>query len=296
MQATLSVATPGIGCFDVGEGDLLVAAADGASWLCGCGTGTVQALAMTDLAAARTSVAASAIEGAIVAGLTARSAARPETPYTLARYVRWLAGNAVFAARTPAIFRRAAERFESTARVDHAAFARRKAREESGHAALARRDLAALGLDPGLAIALVAPPSAKRFAARFRAYVESDMPVAGFGFSYCLERMALGRDARFLESVKALCPPQAQAIRFLEVHSGTGSDAGHVEEQLAFFDSLDRDELAVAVRAARETAALLAEQSLMDRDVSDDEVERRLARAGFVLAGDSRRAATFVEQ
>ena len=135
-------------------------------------------------------------------------------------------------------------------------------------------------------------PSANAFADRFRTCVESDEPIALFGFSYCLERMAVERDRAFIRKVEAVCPPWIRACRFLKVHSTIGSDSGHVYEQLAFFASLTDAELTTVVRTVYETAEMLARQSAMDRLLSDEEIERRLEDAGIELGsgagGDAR--------
>jgi hypothetical protein len=228
-------------------------------------------------------MAASAVEGAVIAGLAQTGDAPMDVSWTLPRYIRWLAGNYVFAGQTPGLFRRAAERFEQFLRPDLAAFARQKAEEEDGHAKLAYRDLAALGLPAAQVIALLRPPSADGFADRFRMYIESKEPIALFGFSYCLERMAVGRNHAFIQKIKSLCPATARAARFLKVHSNTGSDNAHVDEQISFFESLSEAELTVIVRAAFETATMLAQQSRMDQSLTDAEIHLRLARAGVKL-------------
>jgi pyrroloquinoline quinone (PQQ) biosynthesis protein C len=201
----------------------------------------------------------------------------------LLRYVRWLAGNSVFAAQTPGLFRRAAERFEAAGRRDLAEVCLRKAAEETGHARLACRDLEALGLPAAKAVRLIGPPSAQAFADRFRAYVESDAPVALFGFSYCLERMAVERDEAFIRKVAAICPPGARAQRFLRVHSTIGSDRTHVHDQLSLFESFSDPELTRVARAAYETAGMLARQPLTDQALSDEEIDRRLRLAGIAV-------------
>jgi pyrroloquinoline quinone (PQQ) biosynthesis protein C len=202
----------------------------------------------------------------------------------LLRYIRWLAGNYVFAGQTPGLFRRGAERFDAAGRRDLAEFARQKAVEESGHAELAYRDLEALGLPAAKVVRLVAPPSAQAFAERFEANVESSEPIALFGFSYCLERMAVERDGAFIRKVEAVCPPGSRALRFLKVHSTIGSDSGHVHEQLSVFESFTNSELTTVTRAAYETAEMLAQQPLMDQTLSDEEISRRLRLAGVLVA------------
>ncbi len=244
-------------------------------------SGSVTLLPMSPIGKKRGSLTASLIEGAIAAGLGPPALAPSATPYNLLRYIRWLAGNYVFASQTPGLFRRGAERFEMFGRADLAEFARQKADEEQGHADLAYRDLQGLGLPAADVIALVEPPSAAVFVDRFRGYVESPTPVALFGFSYCLERMAACRDEAFIRRVEAICPPQARAYRFLKVHSGVGADNTHVDEQLAFFESLTGDELTAVARAAFETASMLTRQAVLDEAISDDEVKRRLNAKGI---------------
>jgi hypothetical protein len=262
---------------------LLIAAADSRSWLACLDSSKVTALPASALASERSSLAASAMEGAIVGGLAQTGDAPTDVSWTLARYVRWLAGNYVFAGQTPGLFRRAAERFEASSRPDLAAFARKKAEEEDGHAGLAYRDLGALGLPAAQVIELVRPPSADAFADRFRTYVEADEPIALFGFSYCLERMAVGRSEVFIQKIKSLCPATARAACFLKVHSNVGSDNTHVHEQMSFFESLTEPELTIVARTAFETAVMLAQQSLMDQSLTEGEILLRLGGAGIKL-------------
>jgi hypothetical protein len=271
-------------CIQISERTLLIAMPDGRCWLTAAGASDVAALPVSPVAANRSSLAASAIEGAIVAGLAHTGYASPSEPYTLLRYIRWLAGNYVFAGQTPGLFRRGAERFEAAGRSDLAEIARKKASEESGHANLAFRDLAALGLPAAEVVRLVAPPSANVFAERFRVCVESSAPITLFGFSYCLERMAVGRDDAFIRQVEAICPPGHHACRFLKVHSTIGSDSTHVYEQLSLFESFTEAELAIVARAAYETAQLLAQQPLIDQALTDEETNRRLRVAGIAVA------------
>jgi len=274
----------------------LVAAPDGRSWLIDVSASSVIALPVSTIARARLSVAASLLEGAVAAGLTGIERFPATTSYTLPRYIRWLAGNYVFAGQTPGLFRRGAERFEAAGRPDLAKFARQKAEEEQGHANLAYRDLQGLGLPAAEIIPVVQPPSAEQFIGRFRSYVESGQPVALFGFSYCLERMAACRDEAFIHKVKAICPPDARAYRFLKVHSGVGADSAHVDEQLSFFESLTTSDLSPVVCAAYETAELLVQQSSIDEGLSDEVTERKLKEKGFVFrrtdSGNDERKAT----
>jgi hypothetical protein len=269
------------GTFQISPQILLIAVPDGRCWLMHVGSSEVAALPVSAVAAERSTLAASVVEGAIAAGLAQTGPAPAAGPYTLPRYIRWLAGNYVFAGQTPGLFRRGAERFDAAGRRDLAKFARQKADEESGHAELAYRDLEALGLPAAEIVRLAAPPSAQAFSERFEAYVESSEPIALFGFSYCLERMAVERDGAFIRKVEAVCPPGSRALRFLKVHSTIGSDSGHVHEQLSVFETFTNSGLTTVARAAYETAAMLARQPRMDQALSDEEISRRFRLAGI---------------
>jgi len=274
----------GMQCIGLSSRALLIAAADGRSWLAGDAFREISPLPSSKIAVERSTAAASAIEGAIAAGFAQADSGPASGPYTLARYVRWLVGNFVFAGQTPGLFRRGAERLEALGRADLAAFARQKADEETGHAALAHRDLETLGLSVADMVRLAQPPSAQAFADRFRACVESDQPISLFGFSYCLERMAVERDRGFVRRVEAVLPPGCRALRFLKVHSAIGSDSAHVHEQLHVFEALGADELTAVARAAYETAVMLTRQGLIDRALTDEETDRHLRAAGIEVA------------
>jgi hypothetical protein len=260
---------------------LLTAMPDGRSWLVEFGSSRLTALPRSAIAVRKSSIAASFVEAAISAGLTQTGyAPSAGTRTSLLGYILWLAGNYIFASQTPGIVRRAADRFEELGRPDVAEFSRQKATEEDGHAELAYRDLEGLGLPAMETIRAVQPPSATVFVDRLRNYAESSTPITLFGFSYCLERVAVGRDDAFIRTIEAICPPGCRAFRFLKVHSNIGSDHAHVDEQLAFFDSLPASDLTLVVCAAYETAELLARQPLIDQALTDEEISRRLGEAG----------------
>ena len=96
--------------FQIAARSLLIAVPDGRCWTTAVGSPEVTALPVSPLAAERSTLAASAVEGAMAAGLARTACSRPSGPYTLLRYIRWLAGNYVFAGQTPGLFRRGAER------------------------------------------------------------------------------------------------------------------------------------------------------------------------------------------
>ena len=253
----------------------------GQAWLVEVHSSRITVLPMSPIAASRASITATFVEGAISAGLAQTQHAPVAGAYTLAKYVRWLVGNYLFAGQTPGLFRQAANRFTEMGRLELAEFALKKAAEEDGHADLAHRDLQSLGLPAAKTIWAIRPPSASEFANQFRAYVELSHPVALFGFSYCLERMAIGRDDAFIQTVEAICPANTRSTRFLKVHSNVGSDEAHVVEQLAFFETLPEQDLIPIVCGVYKTAEMLGRQRLMDQALTDEEIGRRLREAGI---------------
>ena len=172
-MAEQDIKGPNVQSIQITSSRLLTATPDGQSWLVELDLQLLTALPTSAIAARRSSTAASFIEAAISAGLTQTGNAPSASPHiSLLGYIRWLAGNYVFAGQTPGIFRRAADRFEELGRSDLAEFSRRKAAEEDGHAELASLDLQALGLPAIETIYAVQPPSATEFADRFRNYAE----------------------------------------------------------------------------------------------------------------------------
>lgn len=236
------------------NGQVLVAIADGRSWLLDLYTPHPQPLPLSDIAKARKSVVAGLVEGAILAGLRARRSPKPAS-YTLDRYIRWLAGNCVFAGQTPVLLRTAASGLRQLHKDRLADLAERKAVEESGHAELARRDLQSLGVVSRSDLAALVPSTAEAFVAALRRLACARNPVGVFGLSYCLERLALLRDQAFIGEVERLIPLRIKADRFLIVHSAQGSDSAHVNELLSEFDRLHQEDVQIIVGATWETAS-----------------------------------------
>lgn len=235
----------------------LVAVADGRSWLISHSEPNFRELPASPIVRSRQAVGVTLVEAAILVGLSSIRIDSGDGAYTLERYIRWLEGNALFAAETPKLLRVAAARLRANGSIELAEFALRKAEEETGHAELAKQDLATLGRPFR---ADTAPPSAKTFVTKLRDYAESDAPIRVFGFSYCLERMALLRDERFRIQVISLCPNGSSATKFLDVHSRLGSDALHMRDLVALIEKMDISSLTQFTRAVFETAVLIGLQ------------------------------------
>jgi len=76
------------GTFQISPQTLLIAVPDGRCWLMGIGSSEVTALPASAVAAERSTLAASAVEGAIAAGLALAEHTPAAEPYTLLRYIR----------------------------------------------------------------------------------------------------------------------------------------------------------------------------------------------------------------
>lgn len=238
------------------NGQVLVAIADGRSWLLDPSTPQPLPLPFSDVAQARRTVVAGLVEGAVLAGLRGRRETGP-TPYTLDRYIRWLAGNFVFAGQTPVLLRMAANGLRKLGKHRLSDLADRKAVEESGHAELARKDLQALGVKSHAEVSTLVPPSAHAFVDALRRLSCAENPVGVFGLSYTLERLALLRDQAFVREVDGFIPHGIKARRFLRVHSAQGSDFAHVSQLLGEFDLLEEHDIQVIVQAIWDSASEL---------------------------------------
>ena len=193
------------------------------------------------------------------------AAARPERPpgvssaptLTATTWIWRLCGYYCTTHATPLLLREAADRFHASGRPELAAWAETKAREETGHDGLALRDLGDLGLDAARVVDAVVPPRASALVASFRAAVRhADGPVACIGYAHALERLALERRPAYIARVEALFPAGIRPTRCLRVHSATGSDAGHVDQNVALVARLPAHERAVVARACFETARI----------------------------------------
>jgi hypothetical protein len=174
-------------------------------------------------------------------------------PLTPERWAWRLSGYHCTTHPTPARMAEASRRFAAQGRAALAAWAATKAREETGHDLLALRDLEALGYAPSWVEAHV-PPASRALVEYFAAVTHADDPIGCVGYSYALERLALGRDAGSVAAVQAVLPPGVDATRCLRVHSAVGSDAAHVEETVALVAGLGADERTQIAIACFETA------------------------------------------
>ena len=199
------------------------------------------------------------LDGAINLGFAGieKRLARPDP--TIAGYIVALAGAYHTSVDTPRNLRRAAGRFNDLGRPEAAAYLEERAREETGHDRLALKDLRALGVPGERLVANFVPEGIKPLCKRFDDLCVQDYPMGCIGYSYCLERIAALKQETDIEKVRAMCPPDVDATRFLRSHSSLGSEAAHVEETIEFVASLPANDRIRVVQETYESALILAE-------------------------------------
>lgn len=185
---------------------------------------------------------------------TAFGAPKPPDTLDLPRYVLALCRCWHTTHRTPELLETAARGL--TAIGDHrsALFARRKAREETGHDVLVLKDLASLGLPASLPVT-IPPANGLALVALFDRLAAATAPHGVFGYAFALEVFAALTPGGTLAEIQRLVPPGVDITRCLRVHSG--GDARHVREiveRVADFDQMGRE---AVIAAIHETAPLI---------------------------------------
>ena len=196
------------------------------------------------------------LDGAIAAAkYVVNSNIRPPA-LTATRWVWRLAGAYHLCHAYTTLIKEAARRFALTDRLMLAEWALEKAHEETGHDLLALRDIRALGYDAEVVVKILVPSAAKVLMDYFTRSVRDNDPIDCVGYSYTMERLAMGVDEEYIQKVEMLLPPNTNATRCLRVHSSVGADAEHVEETLEMIAELTAKERVRIARACYETALM----------------------------------------
>lgn len=219
------------------------------------------------------------LDGAINLGFSRIEKHLARREPTLAAYIVALVGAYYTSVDTPRNLRRAASRFEELGRPEVAAYLEDRAREETGHDRLALKDLRALGVPAEQLVANFIPEGIKPLCKRFDELCLEDYPIGCIGYSYCLERIAALKQKSDIEKVKALCPNDVDATRFLRSHSCLGSEVAHVEETIAFVASLPANDRISVVQETYRSALIMAEGYNHELLKSDAEILEGLQQA-----------------
>lgn len=196
------------------------------------------------------------LDGAIAAAKYAvNSDVRPPA-LTAKRWIWRLAGAYHLTHPAPQLFKEAARRFALKGHSMLADWAAEKAKEETGHDLLALRDIKSLGYDAEAVVKELVPPAAQVLIDYFTRSIQDDNPIDCVGYSYTMERMALGVGEEYIQKIEALLPPGINATRCQRTHSSVGADGEHVEETVEMIAELTSQERVRIVRTCYETALM----------------------------------------
>ena len=209
------------------------------------------------------------LDGAIELGFAGSFANAETRVLSLPRYVLDLIGSYHNARRAPGHFSRAAKRLSELNRPELAAYLETHAREETGHDRLALKDLRALGLPAERIVANLVPDGWQPVYELFDDLAFSEYPLGCVGYCYCFESTAAIKQKTDIETIETLFPADVDASRFARTHSGFGSEAGHVEDQIDLIANLPASDRIEIVKATYATAKALASNVCFDRQLSD---------------------------
>lgn len=198
------------------------------------------------------------LDGAIGAGLKAARRDGAIPTLTERRWIGRLVGYYHLTTHTPTLMREAARRFAEAGRTQLAEWAREKADEEDNHDRLALKDLADLGIDGAGIVGAWIPETAGAMVARFKESVADPLPLDCVAYAHVVERLAAAQGAGTIAKVRAVLPDGSRAWRSLRVHSGIGSDAGHVDENVRLIATLGASERARIALACRSITGILS--------------------------------------
>ena len=119
------------------------------------------------------------------------------------------------------------------------------------------------------------PPTAAALMDYFTRSVQAPDPIRCVGYSYTMERLAMGIGEKYIQAVEAQLPSGIHATRCLRVHSSVGSDVGHVEETVEMVAGLAPEERVRVAIACYETA-LLFFRSPKEGYMSEEELQNVL--------------------
>ena len=215
------------------------------------------------------------LDGAIAAARSAvNSDVRPPA-LTAIRWVWRLAGAYHLCRLTPDLMDEASAGFYLNGCYSLSEWAVQKSIEEEGHERLALRDIQSMGYDPEAVVKAFVPPAAVASINYFTRSVRDLNPIDCVGYSYTMERLALGVDEKYIQKVENLLPPGVNATRCLRVHSSIGADIEHTEETVEMVAELTTKERTRIARACYETA-LMCFSPPSKGYISDEEIQQIL--------------------
>jgi hypothetical protein len=215
------------------------------------------------------------LDGAVASARSAVSSSSKSSTMSCLHWIWQLASLYHLTHFTPRLLEEALSRFASAGRWSLAQWAAQKASEERGHDQLALLDIQSLGYSAEAVVQALVPPTAAALVDYFTRSVHAPDPISCVGYSYTMERLAMGIGEKYIQAVEALLPSGIQATRCLRVHSSVGSDVEHVEETVEMVAGLTPQERVSVAIACYETA-LLYFRSPKEGYISEEELQNVL--------------------
>ena len=215
------------------------------------------------------------LDGAIAAAkYTVNSNVRPPA-LTSTRWIWRLAGAYHLCNPTPELMEEASAGFALIGHWSLAEWAAEKANEEEGHDRLALRDIYSMGYDAEAVVKALVPPGAVALIDYFTRSAQDLDPIDCVGYSYTMERLALGVDEQYIQKIENLLAPGVNATRCLRVHSSIGADIEQTEETVEMVAELTAKERTRIARACYKTA-LMCFSPPQESYISDSELQQIL--------------------
>jgi hypothetical protein len=232
-------------------------------------------LTINKVSASNTAKIRDHLDGAIVFAWNTVKSNRKPPALTCTRWLWRLAASYHLCHSSSQLMEQAAQHFAASGRQRLAQWAAQKAREERGHDQLALLDIASMGYEASEVVKAFYPPSAKALVDYFTQSVQASDPIRCVGYIYTIERLGLVNKEEFIQTVKALLPPDVHATRCLHVHSSVGVEVEHVKDALEMLAGLSFEELTQVAIACYETA-LLCFSPPNESYISDEELQKVL--------------------
>jgi hypothetical protein len=196
------------------------------------------------------------LDGAIAAAKCAvKSNVRPPE-LSETRWIWRLAGAYHLSHLVPQLMMEASQKFALTKCSLLEQWAIDKAKEETNHDLLALRDIQALGYNAEAVVETLVPPTAVALIDYLKRSVRDRNPIDCVGYSYTMERLAMGVGKDYIQKIEELLPENIHATRYLRVHSSIGADAEHTDETVEVVASLSAKERTRVTIACYETALM----------------------------------------
>ena len=215
------------------------------------------------------------LDGAIAAAKCAvKSNVRPPA-LTSTRWIWRLASAYHLTSPVPQLMKDAAKGFAANSRFHLEEWALEKAEEETGHDRLALLDIESLGYNAEAVVKTLVPPAAIALIDYLTRSVQDSDPIDCVGYTYTMERLAMGIGEEYIQKVQALLPQGINATRNLRVHSSVGADIEHTEETVEMVTGLNAKERTRVAISCYETA-LMCFSPPSERYISDEELQQIL--------------------